>query len=101
MDIAKLIADIQGLSAIAAALLIGLSALGTAIGFGILGGKYLEGVARQPELGGMLLARMFIVAGLVDAFAAVAIAMGFVLMYASNPFVKPVLAVISAHVGAS
>ena len=48
MDVAKLIAEIQGLSAVAAALLIGLSALGTAVGFGILGGKFLEGVARQP-----------------------------------------------------
>ena len=41
-------AQITGSSAIAAGLLIGLASLGTAIGFGILGGKFLEGVARQP-----------------------------------------------------
>ena len=35
---------------IAVALLIGLGALGTAIGFGLLGGKFLESAARQPEL---------------------------------------------------
>ena len=39
-----------GLMYIAAALLIGLGALGTAIGFGLLGGKFLESAARQPEL---------------------------------------------------
>ena len=31
-------------------LVLGMGALGTAIGFGILGGKFLEGSARQPEL---------------------------------------------------
>ena len=31
-------------------LVLGMGALGTAIGFGILGGKMLEGSARQPEL---------------------------------------------------
>ena len=31
-------------------LVLGLGAAGTAIGFGILGGKFLEGSARQPEL---------------------------------------------------
>ncbi len=41
---------VVGLTAIAVALLIGLGALGTAIGFGLLGGKFLEGAARQPEM---------------------------------------------------
>ena len=34
---------VVGMTAIAVALLIGMGALGTAIGFGILGGKFLEG----------------------------------------------------------
>lgn len=33
---------VVGLTAIAVALLIGLGALGTAIGFGLLGGKFLK-----------------------------------------------------------
>ncbi len=40
MNIAQLIASVQGLSAIAAGLFIGLAAMGTAIGFGILGGSF-------------------------------------------------------------
>ena len=39
-----------GNTAIAVAILIGAGALGTAIGFGILGGRFLEGAARQPEM---------------------------------------------------
>ena len=92
MDAASIIATVQGMSAIAAALLIGLPALGTAIGFGVLGGKFLEGVARQPDLTPMLMTRMFLMSGLVDAFAAIGIVMGFILFFANNPFLKVVLA---------
>ena len=92
MEIANLVAQVQGLSAIAAGLLIGLAALGTAIGFGILGGKFLEGVARQPELTPMLMMRMFLMAGLVDAFAAISIVMGLYLFFAKNPFLDAVMA---------
>ena len=75
-----------GFSAIAAALLIGLGALGTAIGFGLLGGKFLEGAARQPEMVPMLQGRMFLIAGLLDAVSMIGVGMAFVLMYA-NPFI--------------
>jgi len=40
-----------GFTAIAVALLIGLGALGVGIGMGLLGGRFLEGAARQPEIG--------------------------------------------------
>lgn len=83
-QILQTLGQLNGSTAIAVALLIALPALGTAIGFGILGGKYLEGVARQPELSGMLLGRMFIVAAFIDAFAAISIAIGFLVLYA-NP----------------
>jgi F-type H+-transporting ATPase subunit c len=39
---------------IAAALMMGLGALGAAVGIGVLGGRFLEGAARQPELIPML-----------------------------------------------
>lgn len=94
MGIVSIIASVQGMTAIAAALLIGLAALGTAIGFGILGGKFLEGVARQPELTSMLMGRMFLVAALVDAFAAISIAMGLFLFFAQNPFLASALTVL-------
>ncbi|MGB2740272.1 MAG: F0F1 ATP synthase subunit C [Cognaticolwellia sp.] len=70
-----------GLLYIAAALLIGLGALGTAIGFGILGGKFLESAARQPELAPQLQVKMFIVAGLIDAIAMIGVAMGLYILF--------------------
>lgn len=91
MELTSVIGQIQGFSVLAAGLLISLAALGTGIGFGLLGGKFLEGVARQPELGTMLMVRMFIVAGLLDAFAAISIVMGMLLFFSSNPFVAAVV----------
>lgn len=85
------IALVSGLSALAAGLLISFAALGTGIGFGLLGGKFLEGVARQPELTPILTLRMFLMAAFVDAFAAISISMGLYLFFASNPFIAAVL----------
>jgi len=99
MEIASIIGQVQGYTAVAVGLLLGLSSLGTAIGFGVLGGKFLEGVARQPELSPMLMVRMFIVAGLVDAFAVISIAMGLFLLFASkNPLLNAVLAAAQPQV---
>jgi F-type H+-transporting ATPase subunit c len=70
---------------IAVGLLIGLGALGTAIGFALLGGKFLEGSARQPELTPMLQTKMFIVAGLLDAVPIIGVAIALLLIF-SNPF---------------
>ncbi|MDQ5878642.1 MAG: F-type H+-transporting ATPase subunit c, partial [Pseudomonadota bacterium] len=61
------LATVLSNTAIAVAILIGCGALGTAIGFGILGGRFLEGAARQPEMIPTLQVKMFIVAGLLDA----------------------------------
>lgn len=91
MEIATLIAQIQGLKAVAAGLLIGLASLGTAIGFGVLGGKFVEGVARQPELSNMLMVRVLIMAGLVDAFAVISIVMGLLLFFTKGPFLSAVI----------
>ena len=56
-----------GMTAIAVALLIGLGALGVGIGVGILGGRLLEGSARQPELAPMLQGKFFLAIGLLPA----------------------------------
>ena len=67
---------------IAAAIMIGLGALGTAIGFGLLGGRLLEGSARQPERAPMLQGKMFLIAGLLDAVPMIGVGLGLYLMFA-------------------
>jgi F-type H+-transporting ATPase subunit c len=83
------VAQIQGMTAVAVAILIGMGALGTAIGFGLLGGKFLEGAARQPELVPMLQIKMFIVAGLVDAVAMIGVGIALFFTFA-NPFLSAI-----------
>ena len=68
---------------IAAGIMLSGGALGAGIGLGILGAKFLEGAARQPELVPMLRTQMFIVLGLVDALAIIATAMGLYLLFAA------------------
>ncbi len=71
---------------IAVAILIGAGALGTAIGFGILGGRFLEGAARQPEMMPTLQVKMFIVAGLLDAVTMIGVGIALYMLFA-NPFI--------------
>ncbi|MBF2754436.1 MAG: F0F1 ATP synthase subunit C [Gammaproteobacteria bacterium AqS3] len=71
-----------GLLYLAAAIMMGLGAVGAAIGVGVLGSKYLEGSGRQPELMPMLRTQMFIVVGLVDAVPMISVALGLYVMFA-------------------
>ena len=72
----------QAVVFIAAGLMLGLGALGAAVGIGVLGGRFLEGAARQPELIPMLRTQFFIVMGLTAALPVISIAMGLYLMFA-------------------
>lgn len=87
MELTELFSDIQGATALAVAILIGLGALGTAVGFGLLGGKFLEGAARQPEMVPMLQIKMFIVAGLLDAVTMIGVGIALYFTFA-NPFAQ-------------
>ena len=67
---------------LAAGLMMGLAAIGGAIGIGLLGGKFIEGAARQPDLLSLLRTQFFIVMGLVDAIPMIAVGLGMYVMFA-------------------
>ena len=75
--------DAVALKYIAAAIMIGLGAAGTGVGFGILGGKLLEGSARQPEMAPMLQGKMFLIAGLLDAVPMIGVGIAMYLIFAA------------------
>ena len=85
MQYASLLANINSVTVIAVAILIAVGALGTAIGFALLGGKFLEGVARQPEMAAELQTKMFIMAGLLDAVTMIGVGIALFFTFA-NPF---------------
>ncbi len=72
----------QAVVYLAGGLLMGIGALGAAVGIGNLGGKYMEGIARQPELIPMLRTQMFIVVGLVDAVPMISVGVAFYMIFA-------------------
>ena len=72
----------QSLLFVAVSIIIGLGAVGAAIGVGVLGGKFLEGAARQPELIPLLRTQLFVVLGLVDAVPMIGVGLGLYIMFA-------------------
>ena len=86
----EVIASVQGMTVIAAAIIIGLAAIGTALGFALLGGKFLESAARQPEMIPVLQTKLFIIAGWLDAISMIGV--GVAMLYTfNNPFLTPLL----------
>ena len=95
MDINAL-ASVEGLTALAAALMLGLGGIGAAIGMGLMGGRFLEGAARQPELVPMLQGKMFLLVGLIDAIPIIGVGIAMYLI-----FVDPFSAKLLAQTGAA
>ena len=73
--------------ALACGLIIGLGAIGACIGIAIMGGKYLEASARQPELMNTLQTKMFLLAGLIDAAFLIGVGIAMLFVFA-NPFTR-------------
>ena len=67
---------------VAGAVLLGLAGVGVGVGVGVLGARFLEGFARQPELLPMLRTQFFIVMGLVDAIPIIGVAIALYIMFA-------------------
>jgi F-type H+-transporting ATPase subunit c len=65
---------------IAAAIAIGLSALGAGIGNGLIVSRTVEGTARQPELQGKLQTLMFIGIALVEALPIIGVVIAFIVL---------------------
>lgn len=72
--------DIVSLKFIGAGLMIGFGALGAAIGLGILSGRLLEGIARQPDLEKTLMGKFFLGAGLTDAVPMISLVFGLLIV---------------------
>lgn len=91
MDLIGMIAEVESMTALATALMLGLAAIGAAIGMSIMGGKFLEGAARQPEVVPMLQGKMFLLVGLIDAIPIIAVGIAMYFVFVS-PFAGRVIA---------
>ena len=89
-----LIAQVQSMTVLAVAIIIGLGAIGTALGFAILGGKFLEASARQPELMPQLQTKLFVIAGLLDAISMIGVGVALLFTF-NNPFLTAITAAVA------
>lgn len=69
---------------VAGALMLGMAAIGAALGVGNLGNSYLQAIARQPEMLPLLRTQMFIVLGLIDAIPMMAVGIGMYIIFAGS-----------------
>ena len=77
--------DFFAMTVIAAALGVGIAALGCGIGQGIATGKAAEGLARQPESGGKIQTMLIIGLAFIESLVIYALVIGLILIFA-NPF---------------
>ena len=88
-----LIAQVQSMTVLAVAIIVVLGAIGTALGFAILGGKFLEASARQPELMPQLQTKLFVIAGLLDAISMIGVGVALLFTF-NNPFLTALQAAV-------
>lgn len=86
-----IIASVQSWSVLAVGVILGFGGFGTAIAFALLGGKFLESAARQPEMIQTLQKFMFIFAGFIDVIPIIGVAIAMLLLFL-NPFLWQVTA---------
>jgi F-type H+-transporting ATPase subunit c len=91
MERLMMLASVQGYTAIAIGLIVGLGAIGACIGVGIMCSKFLESSARQPELMPQLQGKVFLLLGLIDASFIIGVGIALLLAFAN-----PLLSVLNA-----
>ncbi|MFZ2556080.1 MAG: ATP synthase F0 subunit C [Minisyncoccia bacterium] len=63
------------------AIVVGLGVIGPGIGLGLLVGKALEAIGRNPEASGKITTTMFIGIAVTDALAIFALVIGFIIKF--------------------
>lgn len=91
---ANTVALVYSFTALGVGIILGFAGLGSALGWGLICSKYMEGIARQPEMQPRLLIQMFITAGLMESFPFIVLAFAMYFTFA-NPFIGGALKTIS------
>jgi len=69
-----------GLKVLGGAIGMGFSVIGGGIGIGIVGGKTVESIARQPEIGNSIFTKFFVISALIEGITFLALVLCLLLM---------------------
>ncbi|OGG57758.1 ATP synthase F0 subunit C [Candidatus Kaiserbacteria bacterium RIFCSPHIGHO2_01_FULL_56_24] len=73
--------DLEVAKTLGMAIAVGLGVIGPGIGLGLLVGKALEAIGRNPEASGKITSTMFIGIAVTDALAIFALVIGFIIKF--------------------
>ncbi len=97
-NMAGLVGMIYSYTAVGVGVILAAAGLGSALGWGLICAKYMEGIARQPEMMPTLRVQMFITAGLMESFPFIVLAFAMYFTFA-NPFVGAALSAVKGLAG--
>jgi F-type H+-transporting ATPase subunit c len=97
MDAATL-ASIYSATAISVGIILAAAGLGSALGWGMICSKFIEGITRQPEMRPQLMGQMLFTGGLMEAFPMIVLGMAMWFIFA-NPFVGALSSQLSKLAG--
>jgi len=80
------IAQIYAFTAMGVGIILAAAGLGSALGWGLICSKYIEGIARQPEMRPQLMGQMLFTGGLMEAFPMIVLGIAMWFVFA-NPFI--------------
>ncbi|WP_020558337.1 F0F1 ATP synthase subunit C [Thiofilum flexile] len=92
---AQSIAMIYSYTAVGVGIILAAAGLGSALGWGLICSKFLEGIARQPEMRAQLTGQMLFTGGLMEAFPMIVLGISMWFIFA-NPFVGAAKAALGA-----
>lgn len=79
------IASIYAATAVGVGIVLAAAGLGSALGWGLICSKFIEGIARQPEMRPQLTGQMLFTGGLMEAFPMIVLGIAMWFIFA-NPF---------------
>jgi|SRR5579863_8706552 len=94
-NLINLIGTIYSLTALGVGIILAGAGVGSALGWGMICAKYMEGIARQPEMLPVLRVNMFITGGVMESFPFIVLAIAMWFTF-GNPFVGAALAAVRA-----
>ena len=82
---AQIVAMIYSYTAVGVGIILAAAGLGSALGWGMICSKFIEGIARQPEMRAQLTGQMLFTGGLMEAFPMIVLGISMWFIFA-NPF---------------
>ncbi|MCK5897148.1 MAG: F0F1 ATP synthase subunit C [Cocleimonas sp.] len=92
---ASVVAQIMSSTAIGVGIILAAAGLGSALGWGLICSKFIEGIARQPEMRAQLTGQMLFTGGLMEAFPMIVLGISMWFIFA-NPFIGAAKAALGA-----